>query len=139
MAIESITNTILAEANQEAEKIIRQAQEEAVKLRQQAKQEAAVLREEIIGRERSLAEKEKQRLMVSARLESKKEILKAKQEFIDELFKKVKAQLKQDEFKKEQVFQDRTEEVPENIDFYLQNLRIKYETEIAGIITKLTD
>lgn len=134
MSLESILNHILAEANTQRDKIIQEAKFAADKIIQEAKQEAEALYQEELNKEKTLSLAQRQRLVVNARLEEKKKLLEAKQELIDNAFEKLKLTLKSDRFKKQQVSADRIKEVPEDIDFYLKQLRQDYETEIAGIL-----
>jgi len=78
MSIESIINHILDEAGVQRDKIMRDAQQQAELILQEAIQEADKVYQEILAREKSLLEAEKQKLIVNARLESKKNLLKAK-------------------------------------------------------------
>jgi V/A-type H+-transporting ATPase subunit E len=134
MSIESIINHILDEAGVQRDKIMRDAQQQAELILQEAIQEADKVYQEILAREKSLLEAEKQKLIVNARLESKKNLLKAKQELIDRVIEKLKSEIEKEKFKKYQVLQDKVKEVPEDMDFYLNNLRLEYEPEIAKII-----
>jgi vacuolar-type H+-ATPase subunit E/Vma4 len=136
MSLEAILNHILAEANTQRDKIIREAKLAADKIMREAKQEAEALYQEVLNKEKTLSLAQKQRLLVNARLEEQKNLLQEKQELIDSVFERLKSTLKSDRFKKQQVSQDRTKEVPEDIDFYLKQLRQDYETEIAGILFK---
>jgi len=134
MSLDSILEHILDEANAKRDKIIQEAREKSIRIIQEAKTEAQKLYQEILDKERVFREKEKQRLVTNARLESKKNLLKAKQESIDSAFEKLKSTLAEDKFKKQQVLMDKVKEVPEDIDFYLGKIRQDYETEIARIL-----
>ncbi len=134
MSLESILEYILAEAGLEADKIIQQANLEADKTIQEAKKEAEIIYREALVKEKTLYEKQKQKLLVEARLESKKDLLQARQELINEALEKLKFEIKKDKLKKYRVLSDKIEEVHEDIDFYLEELRLKYETEIAKIL-----
>jgi len=134
MSIESIINHILDEAGVQRDKILREAKQQAELILQEARGEADKIHQEILAREKSLLEAEKQKLIVNARLESKKNLLKAKQELIDRVIEKLKSEIEKEKFKRYQVLQDKIKEVPEDMDFYLNNLRLEYETEIAKII-----
>lgn len=134
MSLESILNRILNDANAQREKIIQEALQEANRIIQEAKLEAEGLYNTGIQKEKALYESQKQRLIVNARLEYKKNLLKAKQELIDAVFEKLKPNLRKDKFKKQRIFQDKVQEVPEDINFYLDKVRLDYETDISRIL-----
>lgn len=134
MSLDSILEHILDEANAQRDKIIQETREKSTGIIQGAKTEAQKLYQEILDKERVFCEKEKQRLIVNARLESKKNLLKAKQELIGSAFEKLKSTLAKDKFKKQQVFQDKVQQAVEDIDFYLNKIRPDYEIEIARIL-----
>lgn len=134
MSLEFILEHILEEANNKKEEIMKEAEEKADKMIQQAEQEAEKLYEELQSKERAILEAQKQRLIVNARLSRKSNVLKAKQELIEEVFKKSKSHLKSDKFKKQQILTDKVKEAPLDIDFYLEKIRQDNETEIAGIL-----
>jgi len=134
MSLESIIKHILGEADSHRDKIIQEAKQQRDKIIREAKLEAERLYREAINKEKALAEAQKQRLIVNARLEEKKNLLKAKQELIDSVFKELKSTLAKDRFKKQRVLTDRVKEVPEDIDFYLKKVRQDNETEIARIL-----
>jgi len=134
MSLDSIIEHILKEAEAEKEKIIQQAQQERAALIQQTKKEADQLYHHSIETETARLERQKQGLIVQARIESKKQLLKTKQELIDTAFVRLKSTLKKDKLKKEQISYDKIDEVNEDIDFYLNKVRPDYETEIAKIL-----
>lgn len=134
MSLESILNHILGEAEVQKDKIIQEARQEADKIINQAKKEAEGLYNEILAKEKALAEHEKQAQIVHARLEAKKNLLRAKQDLIDTIFIKLKEDLKKEKLKKQQISHDKTHEVMEDIDFYLNRVRLDYETEIAKVL-----
>jgi len=136
MSLDSIIEHILKEAEAEKEKIIQQAQAERSTLIQETKKQAEQLYQESIQKETGRLERQKQGLIVQARIESKKQLLKTKQELIDMVFAKLKSTLKKDKLKKEQVSHDKIYEVSEDIDFYLNKIRPDYETEIAKILVR---
>ena len=53
---------------------------------------------------------------------------------IDSVFEKLKLTPESNKFKKQQVSADNVKEAPEDVDFYLKQLRQDYETEIARIL-----
>jgi len=136
MSLESILEHILNESDIERERIIKEAQLEADKILRQAELEAGVFYKEIFEKEKALYEAQKQKLIVNARLEQKKSLLAAKQELIDAVFKKLKIALKEEKFKKQQILADKVKEIPEDIEFFLANLRRDHETEVARILFK---
>lgn len=133
MSLGSILNHIIGEADKEKNNIIQQAQQQAEAIIQQAQQQADGIYKEIINAEKSLLEKEKKKLVVNSNLESKKKLLKSKQEMIDAVFEKLKSTLKKDRLKKQQIFKNRIEEVAADIDFYLDRIRLDNEAELAKI------
>ena len=134
MSLESILNNIINEANSQKEKIIQGARQQVDGIIQVANQEAKKLYQEIIDKEKMLSLAEKQKLIVNGRLESKKKSLSVKQELIKAVFEKLRAEIKKDRLKKKQVLQDKTLDVPEDIDFYLNKIRLDYESEIAKML-----
>jgi len=136
MSLDSILKHILDEAGSKRQEILRQAHLEAEALIQESRAQADAVYQDIIGRAEKDCRKNKERLLVEARLEAKKGLLLVKQELIAEVFARLKSGLKSDKLKKEQVSQDKVKEVPEDLDFYLAKLRQDYETEIAGILFK---
>ncbi len=136
MSFDSILKHILDEAGSKRQEILRQAHLEAEILIQEARAQADTLYQDIIGQAKKDCQKNKERLLVEARLEAKKNLLLVKQGLIAEVFTRLRMGLKSDRFKKEQVSQDKVKEVPEDLDFYLAKLRQDYETEIAGILFK---
>ena len=134
MSIESILQRIANNADNESQQIIRQARQEAEVIIQQAQKEADQTYEVLFTKERFLYAAQKQRAMVNARLEHKKDSLAAKQRLINVVLEKVKQRLGKGRLKKEQITQDKSHEASENIDFFLEQLRREYETEIAKIL-----
>lgn len=134
MSLESIVEHILGNAWQEAEKIILQAKQEADKLTAQAKQEAAALYQEMIAKEKSAYDHERQRAVVQARLANRSSYLSAKQEIMAALFKKLAAEMRVEDFKKQQVSWDKARPAAENAEFLMSKIRLEHETEIAGIL-----
>ncbi len=134
MSLESIVSRILDEAEKEKEKIVQQARQDKDVILQKAQLEAERIFQEALEKEKAGFAAEKQKLLVGARLETKKGLLEARQELIDEVFVRLKSETKKEKIKKHQVSQSKTEEVPEDLDFYLNNLRHEQEIEIAKII-----
>lgn len=134
MSLESILNNIINEADSRKEKILREAGQQANLIIQTAKQEAQTLYQGLIDREKNLSLAGKQKLIVNARLESKKKLLSVKQELIKAVFEKLRAKIKKDRLKKKQVLPDKIQDVAEDVDFYLNKIRFEYESEIAKIL-----
>lgn len=134
MSLESILNNIINEADSQKEKIIQEARQQAGLVMQTAKHQAQRLYQEIIDREKNLNLSGKQKLIVNARLESKKRLLFAKQELIKAVFEKARAGIRKDRLKKKQVLPDKIQDVSEDIDFYLNKIRLEYESEIAKML-----
>lgn len=133
MSLDSILNYIIGEANKKKDDIIREARQQADAVLREARQQADKLYQEIIDSEKFLLEKERQKIIVNSRLEGKKNSLKTKQEMIDAVFEKVKSSLKKGKFKRVKIYHDKTEEVDEDVDFYLNKIRLDYEAELAKI------
>jgi len=136
MSLDSILKHILDEAGAKRDEIIREAQKETEALIQAAGAEAEALYKDIIIHTKQDCEKNRERLLVNARLEARKSLLCAKQTLVEEVFKRLKAGLKSDKFKRQQISEGKIKEAPEDLDFYLAKLRRDYETEIAGILFK---
>lgn len=134
MSLESIISHILEEAGTKKQEIIQQAQKETERIIQEARLAADNLYQDIIAKAKVDAERQKHQLLVQARLEQKKSLLKTKQELIDSLFQELKSTLREGKIKKQQVSEDKITEVPEDIDFYLEKSRHDYESEIAEIL-----
>ncbi len=134
MSLESIINHILEEASAKEQEIIQQAKKEAGRMIQEARLEADNLYQGIIIKAKADAERQKHQLLVQARLEQKKKLLRTKQESIDSLFQELKSTLGEGKIKKQEVYGDKIKEVAEDIDFYLEKIRHDYESEIAGIL-----
>lgn len=134
MSLETILSHIQNTAKIEADKIARQAKEETGKILQEARLQADKLYQELLANESSLYEKEKQKLIVQARLEGRKNLLAAKQELISDTFKKLKSGISRTKLKKQQIVQDKIHEVSEDPDYYLDRVRPDYEADIAKIL-----
>ncbi len=134
MSLESIIQHILEEAGGQSEEITFAAKKEAAGIILTAKQEAEKLYQEILRKEESALEAGKARLVVNARLESKKSLLLAKHQLIDLVFQRLESGLHKERFKKEQVGQEKIQEVSEDAHFYLDNIKLQYESEVAKIL-----
>ncbi|MDD5004984.1 MAG: V-type ATP synthase subunit E family protein [Candidatus Omnitrophica bacterium] len=136
MSLESILDHIFNAAEAQKQRIIQEAQKEKDGIIQEAKNEADSLYQEIIARAKTDCENQRQRLIVSARLKVRKNLLSAKQELIEAVFNKLKSSLHAGKLKKKQISADGIKEVPEDIDFYLGQLRQDFETQITDILFK---
>ncbi len=134
MSLESILANINKNADIETGKIIQEAKNEADKIIQQAKAEADIVYRNILAIAKADYERNRQQLIVNAHIQRRKILLQTKQELIDIVFKKLKSVIKSDRIKKQQVYIDGVKEVPENMDFYIANLRRDNEAEIARIL-----
>lgn len=145
MSLDSILGHILDEAASQRDKIIQGAHLAADKIIQEAKLQADNIYKEMLEKEKIASLAKKQGLIVNSRLEQRKNLLKAKQDLIREAFEKLKSYLRADKFsrqggipleavKKQQVLTDKVKEVPQDLDFYLKDLRQDHETEIAKIL-----
>ncbi len=131
MSLDSIVEHILNQAKAEAENLIAQARKEAGGQIQDAKAEAETVYQSLLAKEKIVYEGQKQKLIVNARLESKKNVLLAKQELVDSVFDKVKVELHKSLPKKQKISREGSEEVSEDLDFYLKQLRPEHESQIA--------
>lgn len=134
MSLESIIDSILKDAEANAGKIIKEAKSSADRILQDTLTETKDIYNQNVTKGNLFCESNKEKVIVKARLEAKKNLLAAKQELINKVIEKLKADLKKSSLKKKEIFKDKTSEVPENIDFYLKNLRLDYESEIAKIL-----
>lgn len=134
MSLDSILNYIVGEANKKKDNIIQEARQQADVVLKEAQQGADKLYQEIIDSEKSLLEKERQKFIVNSKLEGKKKLLKTKQEIIDAVFERLKPGLKKGKFKRIKIYHDKTEEIGEDVDFYLNKIRLDYEAEITKIL-----
>jgi len=85
---EKITKRIIEDAEAKARIIEEQARQEARALMEQARADASQKREELLKKAEADGEESYKRLIAVAGLEGRKEILRAKQEMIDEAFQK---------------------------------------------------
>lgn len=145
MSLESILSHIADEAAAQRERIIQEARLAADKILREAKAESASLYQGILEKEKASSLAKKQGLLVLSRLEQKKNLLWAKQELINEVLERLKLGIKSERLsrsggipqwagKKQQVLADRVKETPQDLDFYLKDLRQSHETAIAKIL-----
>lgn len=134
MSLESILNHIIKKAEAEKDTILQNARRQAEEIIKEASQEADRLYQNILNLARQDGARQRQGALVNYRLQQQKNLLSAKQQLITEVFVRLKSQLHSDKFKKQQVYVDKTEEAPEDVDFYLAKIRQDYETEIAKIL-----
>jgi len=116
------------------DKIIAAAAEKKVALSRAADEEAEKLfREEVSKAERAAAA-EKDRIIIDSRLEAKKRLLEAKRELLSSVFAGLKPLLEEKKLMKEQVSPEGIKSVPEEIGFYLEELRQDFESEVAAAL-----
>jgi len=134
MALDSIITHIQAQAAGQAESIMHQARQQESQLLNAGKIAAEKLYRDLLALEKNRQEKQKQRQLVNCRLENRKKILATKEEILDSLFEKVRAQLQQGQIKKQVVSANEQREVPEDIGFYLEKMRRDFETQMAAML-----
>lgn len=134
MSLGSILKHIVGDADAESEKILKAARAEAGRITEQAHQEAEALYQANLAREKTAFEKGRLRLVVNARLENRKLLLGAKQELIDAVFNKLKSSLGKSKPKKQEIMHDKTREASADIDFYLSEIRLDFENQVARIL-----
>ena len=93
--IARIKEKILEEAREEKQKIIDSAKAQARDIKAKQEQEANQIRKEMLERAKKEADDKKRRILSMAQLENRKAILRIKQQIIDEVFLKAKANFQQ--------------------------------------------
>ncbi|HTY45245.1 MAG TPA: V-type ATP synthase subunit E family protein [Patescibacteria group bacterium] len=134
MSLDSIIAHIDSDARAQREKIIRSANDEAEHVLERARMDAQKAYAQILSRQKSLAESQRQKRVVAARLQAKKDLLAVKQGLIQEVFEEFKSQLLKEQVHKTSVFLDREVNAPEDVEFYLAKIRSEHESEIARIL-----
>jgi V/A-type H+-transporting ATPase subunit E len=134
MALDSILAHIQAESDGRVQAIIAEARRQAEKLLREGKLAAEKQFRESLRREQNAQLQKKQRALVACRLENRKRILLCKQEALDGLFAKLKAELEKNRIQKLVVTAQGDLQEPENVDFFLARLRWDLESEIAAIL-----
>ena len=134
MSLESIISRIVNQATKEEERIVADALLGRDRIMDEAAKEAKAIHESRVKKESAACEIRKQREVVKARLDYRKKLLETKQAMIAEVFLDLKKALKDHKVKKEEVYADRTKEVPEDSGFYIAKLMQDYETQIAKIL-----
>jgi V/A-type H+-transporting ATPase subunit E len=86
MGIEEIKKKIIEDAQEEKKKILGEARKKASQMVEEGKRAAEKTREEIISGAQKEAEMEKSRIIIIENLESRKKVLSAKQEVIQQVF-----------------------------------------------------
>jgi len=94
MDAEQVVQKILSEARSEADKIKAQANEEAAAQQDQLASELVEFQKETDQKAKDAAEDKIERMLASARMETKKDLLAAKVSLLDEVFQKVREQIK---------------------------------------------
>ena len=90
MSLESIRQSVLREAQEEAETIVQEAQEEAQAIVARAEEEARTREEETTARERSRLEEHVAQTLAGLRRNQRLEVLEAKHRQIGELFEEAR-------------------------------------------------
>jgi len=134
MAIESIVEHILKQARLQRERIIAEALEKKADSARRSAEEAAILFSGAIQNAERAAAAEKNRIMITGRLEAKKRLLEAKREVLSSVFAELEPVLREKGLMKEQVLSDGSRSVPEESGFYLEKLRQDCESEIAAVL-----
>lgn len=93
MALEDMIKALEEESKQEREEIIDRAKKSAKRILDEAKEEAKRLKQEEVSRVTAGLEGEQAKLLNTARLSVKKDVIKAKEEVIQEVFKEVETRL----------------------------------------------
>ena len=94
MDAEQVVQKILSEARSEADKIKAQANEKAAAQQDELAGELAKFQKETEQKTQAAAEDKIERMLASARMEIKKDILTAKVSLLDEVFQKASEQIK---------------------------------------------
>jgi V/A-type H+/Na+-transporting ATPase subunit E len=134
MSLELILQHIGSDARAQQENIIQSAKNDAAQVLERSRADAQKAYEEIMNRQKNLAESQKQKGIVTARLEARKDLLAVKQEFINAVFEKLKSQLVKEQVHKTSIFLDREVATPEDVEFYIAKIRSEHESEIARIL-----
>ncbi|MBC7246981.1 MAG: hypothetical protein H5T73_04265 [Actinobacteria bacterium] len=90
MSLEKLLEKIESDAREEGELIIARAEEEAARIRREAEEKAAREGEAIARSFHARAESERLKILSQARLESRIELLAAKDELVEEVFREAK-------------------------------------------------
>lgn len=88
MRAEQVTEKILSEARQEAERIVGEARRQVQERQKAFEQESAAFEQETEQLVRRSAEDKQARMLAAARMELRKKILAAKRDLLDEVFEK---------------------------------------------------
>ncbi|MDD5668555.1 MAG: V-type ATP synthase subunit E [Candidatus Omnitrophica bacterium] len=134
MALESILNHIIGNANSEAENIVKKARQETDILIAEAREKTEIRVVEFVRERTEEYEKLKQKMIVNARLEARKKILQEKQDLISRVFEQLKPELTNLNLMQDRVMFDSVQPVPAPAGLYADNLRADFEQEIADIL-----
>lgn len=96
MGFADIEKKILDSAQAEAQRILKEAKAQAAELLSQGKLNAQNRYDELIKEAHKKAEDLKRSLLTPARLEAKKELLSAKQEILDTVFKGIPQKIREE-------------------------------------------
>lgn len=136
MSLESIIRHIEREALAKRDAILKEAARERDGILDDARKEARRLYDERMEKEKVSIAGHKQRIIVNARLEGRKNVLAAKQDIMGACFEKAGASLPKNVFVKERITRQGSAEAPEETAFYLAEARSGYETAVAEILFK---
>jgi ATP synthase (E/31 kDa) subunit. len=93
--LDHLIDKIIEDARQEAEQILAKAERKKEELIHEQTVKAEMEKSKMIEKARREAQQEKERIVSDARLKARDDILKAKQEMMDQVFSLAKAQLHQ--------------------------------------------
>lgn len=85
MGIKDIEDKIISEAEAKALEISRESELAVKKIIEEASTKAAAIKDELLARGKKLADEEKLRIIVPARLEAKKKLLEEKRKILEEV------------------------------------------------------
>jgi len=134
MSLDAIVSHIAAEANAQKEALLAQARQEAEHIIQEARLEAESLSRGILRQKQEEAEKARQKIIVAARLETRRKMLGVRQEIMEQLLQKLKSEIGNERFRKVLVRQAGEEEAAADVDFYLENMRLEHEGELSRVL-----
>ncbi|MDD5255201.1 MAG: V-type ATP synthase subunit E family protein [Candidatus Omnitrophica bacterium] len=134
MSLDAIISHIAAEASAQKEALLAQARQEAERIIQEARLEAASLSRDILRQKQGEAEKARQKIIVAARLDARRKTLGVRQEIMEQVLQKLKSEIGSERFRKVLVTQAGEDEAAADVDFYLENMRLEHEGEISRVL-----
>lgn len=136
MSVKNIVNHILSGAQSGKESALQEAKVQAADIVERAGKEAEAVYQDIFNKGKQKAENNKNQLVVNARLEAKKKMLAAKQDIIGRIFGEIKKQGIAGKVKKEVIYIDKVSQAEQDVDFYLDKIRLEHEAALAEILFK---